>query len=162
MVAAVSWVVGLSGPACLSALAPRLGSAPQGGPSTLLLFPCPGSGRGLLSWQQDTKWLKHHPSSLIYEVDDWARKHNRDSPSHLQREAPESSNSVYTKGSGSLGPRPAGPESPPCRAQPGDHARASVCPALCRDRGGSVTWEVPSTHPRDLCGPASAPWGTKV
>lgn len=28
--------------------------------------------------------LKHHPSSLIYEVDGWTRKHNRDSPAHLQ------------------------------------------------------------------------------
>lgn len=45
------------------------------------------------------------PSSLIYEVADWTRKHNRDSPSHLQGETPESSNFVCTKASRDRGPQ---------------------------------------------------------
>lgn len=142
------------------ALLPSPWQRPQGGPGTFLLFPCPGSGGGLLSWQQDTKWLKHHPSSLIYEVDDGTRKLNGDSPSHLQREAPESSNSVYTKASSSLGPRPcrrAHPAESPARG-PCQDQRLS-CSAQGRRRlchlGGAIH---PSRGPlRPSLGPRGEP-----
>lgn len=87
----------------LTAASPWLGVAPRAPPHP---SPLVGSAGCLPCLPQDTKQLKHHPSSLIYEVDDQTRKHNRDSPSHLQGEAPESSNSVYTEAGDGLGLRP--------------------------------------------------------
>lgn len=120
-------------------------------PSPLLFAHCGSHGGLFPSLKQDTKWLRHHPSSLIYEVDDWTRKHNTDSPSHLQGEAPESSKSVSTKAQGSPGPRLC------WRAHPAALVPGAVPgPALCPDRGGFVTWPLLPSQPWDLSCPPFA------
>lgn len=81
---------------------------------------------------------------------------SRDSPSHLQREAPESSNSVHTKASDGLGPRPCRRAHP---AQPGPGTTPGpVSILLCA--GTEAAWSPELRRPPgpgDLGGPASAP-----
>lgn len=110
--------------------------------------PPPQLPEGFSSSKLGTKWLTHLPSSLIYEVDDWTRKHNRDSPSHLQGEAPEGGNSVHTKASSSLGPRPPRRRSCPVEPVSGRCQGRGSAPALHRDRNGSVPWPLLSTQLR--------------
>lgn len=118
----------------------------------------------LLLQRQDTKRLTHRPSSLIYEVADWTRKHNRDSPSHLQGETPESSNFVRTKASretaGLSGAGQPSLQSPARRRWQVPRvfllragAEAALSPGLCRPSSPGTSAAHPL--PRELkCSPA--------
>lgn len=117
----------------------------QGGPSLFILSLCI-SWNAFLCLQQDIKRLTRRPSSLIYEVADWTRRHNRDSPSHLQGETPESSNSVCAKARSRRGPQWCW-KTHPAEPIPEMMPKPACVPALGRDRDSFVTWPLSSTQP---------------
>lgn len=104
-----------------------------------------GCSAGFLSLQLGIEWLTDRPWSLIYEVADWTRKHNGDSPSHLPRETPESSNFMHTKASSSLGSQW---HRKPTLSSPFKETVMGQLRflALGGDRGSFVTWPLLSTQ----------------